>query len=399
MDKTITFNMSDLEKWTNQMSEAYEEREKKKYVWYKRIYSKKIKGSFLIKVLYAVRQDSEFFSNVTDWVPDYMVSNMLDYTSCDLEICNFIVGIHRSNTLLMAPDKVFELYKDDNYVSEIISRVKLDFKTRLANDRYFRPFEGDSREHYLYYPELRHLMVGWGILRNVNAHNIFSNADVRALYNGIVLKIMSVFSVVDYGVLENAYGLCRAAIEQYIVLAVLNRYPEGIESYLEFIKFKFYKSATDEYPEELYDLMNHNNIKSYYIHDYANYGWLDEIPVIRDFKNNMRYSFNTLVEFYKANFECENAEDLHILYKRCHGFTHGNTFTYRYPVIAYIEICKMLYYILRPLMDIVLNNNETLYVINGVNMKEVIDEDYKRIVELRERCTTEILETYYGKHS
>ena len=153
------------------------------------------------------------------------------------------------------------------------------------------------------------------------------------------------------------------------------------------------KISQDIYSDEFLALYNKIDTKQVTINDYLNYGWYDDIIEFLYMQKNVKYTFSSMFRLHEMKNTVFDSSLLETLYKRCHGFVHGNTIISKFPIICYIELSEMLYLCLVPLCKI-LNIKAK---VNSVDLIKELDDEYKNITNLKDKTLEINLDDFYNE--
>lgn len=81
----------------------------------------------------------------------------------------------------------------------------------------------------------------------------------------------------------------------------------------------------------------------------------------------------------------------------CHGYTHGNVNTSKYPLLHYFEISIMLYYVLSHTYKIICDQYSVQTYIEDVDIITKIDKDFEQVIAQYSQRNTEKFEAYYKR--
>ena len=311
--------------------------------------------------------------------------------SYDTEDPNYIVGSHSSRIALKSKEEISILYSDNKYVSLIKHDVFLSLEIRTYAGRLYRKENLILQNQLLYYPMMLKLFALMNIL-GTNINQIHDSV-LNGLFLNIWQKALGVFAMIDYGTLDNGYTMARGMIESYVTLITLYYFPNAKKKYNKFTEYKIDKLSQDIYSDEFLALYNKIDTKQVTINDYLNYGWYDDIIEFLYMQKNVRYTFSSMFRLHEMKNTVFDSSLLETLYKRCHGFVHGNAIISKFPIICYIELSEMLYLCLVPLCKILNIKAE----VNSVDLIKELDDEYKNITNLKEKTLEINLDDFYNE--
>lgn len=362
------------------------------------IFKNKINGSFLIKIKSAIFDKIEHdlpllysfdFNNVR------MITGM-DETP-EYDICKMIVGIHRHHSIFLSEQEIRNNQKDKEYQEQIVNEVIEKVRLRAFGSAFFRKRQLFLGDEFLYFAvpyELFVLCMRSAILMGTQA--------VNDNYRSIINSALSSLTLMENGFLSNAYPLCRGMIEKHLKTLILNKHPETRKNYELFRKFEIEQSCcSQKYPSEfleLYDKRAYPSSKSKV--DYLHYGWLD---AINDYtiKSSNRYSIYGIFEYL---IECATEEQrdvlehMKVLYKMCHGYTHGSAEYVKYPLLQYFEISAMIYYVITNVFVDIHRELKSEISPDDKELLNMLDRDFSILFEQYSNRSTDNFELYYSIH-
>lgn len=364
-------------------------------------FSGQIKGNFLIATKENVAQQlateiAKYYDlTLTD---EKLVSNGNE--AVDYDICRHITGIHRSNLIFETIDKRKKLEGSADYQKELVRKTINQVKLRGYGSTYFRQHPIMSGESFIFFPVPYCLFVlcirMLEILNTEKAHQMSCFSIITTIVN----KGLAALSLLEDNFLDNAYPICRGIIELYVQLLLLRNKPEAISLYDKFAKFDLEKSCISQtYSDEFNNLfLNRVNQISKNKVDFLHFGWVD---CISDYHQKVRctpYSINGIVTYLRSIYNQEDEtflNNLNVLFKMCHGYTHGSIGHSRYPILHYFEISMMLYGTLSHTYLMVCEALKQDTKINDIEIVSELNQAYALLEQQYSRRTTENFEYYY----
>lgn len=366
----------------------------------RRLFSGKIKGNFLTEMLHKiVAMLGEDILKCYDHqiTNEKMISTGLEHIEYD--ICRHIVGTHRANLIFLQENERLERERSEEYKSSLAKQVIQNIKLRQYGSAHFRSRPLLKGDDFIYYPLPYDLFVISAKIHEILASQ--RNANLWIIYYALANKALAALSLLEDNFLDSAYPLCRGIIELYVKLLLLIKYPEAREQYFKFSGYELDKSCcTQEYSEEFKDLFSKRKNKSCNNKvEYLHYGWVD---CISDYHAGgyRPYSTTGIISFLRDSCNEGQLQQIDIIegfYKMCHGYTHGNIYQSKYPLLHYFEISIMLYYTIGTTYNILCDNLGDSKDINDIDIIEKLENDYNLLYSQYLKRSTENFEMYYKK--
>lgn len=370
----------------------------------KKIFSGKIKQSFLIKVLSYIQKEIKYYGEIIKYYRfDFSVETIMkgDTTTIDYDICRHIVGCHRENMIFVPESERAALQNNQQYIDELARAVVNDISLRAYGDVYFRKQPLTAGDELIYFPTMYHLFVvsirGSQILQN---EKYFS--PVKPLFSEIFNKALSSMILIEAGFLDAAYNSCRSAIDNYINLLVLLKNPTSIEGFSKFLQYDILKENCGKgYTDEFIEVFENrkNKIENIMI-KFLQYGWVDSIDKYHILVKNRPYSFGGLMIYLKSISDDKAREEFDFLennHKKCHAYSHGTTIHSRYPLLNYFELSLMLSVTLIHTYKLLCKDANEDTDINGIDILAILDKEYKILRNKFENRSTQKFEEYYSQ--
>lgn len=364
------------------------------------LFKNKINGSFLIKIksevinkmstdllnYYRLRSDNQRVITGTDETLEY-------------DICRMIVGVHRHHSVFLSEQEIRENQRSKLYQEKIVDEVIEKIRIRLFGSVFFRRKQLIIGDEFLYFPVPYELFVIC-----VRSISLISENDFPFFneYSNILKNALSSLTLMENNLLSNAYPLCRTTIEQYLKILILKKHPENMKDYERFCNFEVEQSCcSQKYPDEFNKLYRNRTLYSSRKKvDYLHYGWLDTIKDY-DIKESNRYSIYGILDYLIADADDEQYDRLkHIkmLYKICHGYTHGSANYVRYPLLQYFEISIMIYYVIPYIFSDVMHTLSMEPTSEEKSLTDALERDFNILFEQYLKRSTENFDTYYSIH-
>lgn len=371
-----------------------------------RLFAGKIKANFLLtiksKVIKTIGNDMpkyfDFNSNMSK-----MVMGANDIATMNYEICKIIVGIHRSNMIFVDDNSRRAKETNDNYCNQLVEDVISHIKLRPYASAFFRKMPIIEGESFIYFPLPYDLFaISIQMNRLLSKHEATNKIDarVRNYFIQIANKCAAALSMLEDNFWDNAYPICRGIIELYLKFTTVLAYPNIIDKFFDFADYELSQSCCEqEYPEEFNHLFDDRISKHTNKINYLHFGWVDDIPNYHKIVKTNPYTMDGLLKFIAVT---SNDDDnplyahLEMLYKMCHGYTHGSVIGSKYPLLHYFEISSMLYYTIEHSYRILCNYLEESTNISDIDIIAKTDKDYCIMTEQYNNRSTENFEKYYS---
>lgn len=361
----------------------------------KRVFKRRIKGSFLIDIKDQVLKDLSF-DNLMKYY-DFRCSDERMITgigeAAEYDICRMIVGIHRSHSIFLSNDEIRKNERSRKYKQQLVSETIEKIKLRFYGSVYFRKNMLFSGEEFLYYPLPYELFVMSSKMSQMqmDGHAI----HCWQLYYGVIYNGISALFLLEGNLLGTAYPLCRGAIEIYLKLLLLNTQTEFYDWYEKFRMFEVEYSCSQAYSEEFNALFEKrvcrdSKAKANYLH----FDWVDFIEEYHKTVKKLPYSVYGILTFLKAKNEDRilELEQLEFFYKSCHAYTHGSIQTAIHLLLHYFEISIMLYHVIRGTFLLMYKEKGVEALVDGNDVISMIDRDFEVLHEQYIIRSTEMFE-------
>lgn len=367
----------------------------------KELFKDKINGSFLIKIksevlnkialelfnYYPLQFDNKIFMTGTDEAPEY-------------DICRIIVGVHRHHSIFLSQQEIRENQRNKVYQEQLVDEVIEKIRIRQFGSVFFRRKQLLLGDEFIYFPvpyELFVLCMRSIYLMSENAPSFFVE------YSDILNNALSSLTLMENNFLSNAYPLCRGMIEQYLKVLVLKKHPENYKDYARFCNFEIEQSCcSQKYPDEFIELFDQRKLSSTKSKvDYLHYGWLDNIESYNT-KSSNRYSIYGILDYLMDDADDEQyymLNHIKLLYKMCHGYTHGSAVHVRYPLLQYFEISIMLYHVITTVFHDIYDTLNIDFLDIDKAIIDILNRDFAVLQEQYSRRSTENFELYYSTDS
>ena len=366
----------------------------------KNLFKDKISGSFLIKIkskviekinidflkYYHIQFDNSGVLTGTNETPDY-------------DICRMIVGVHRHHSVFLSQQEISDNQKSVKYQEQLVDEVIEKIKLRELGSTFFRKKQLFLGDDFLYFPvpyELFVICMRSFFLLEGKTEPLFLE------YRNILTGALSALSLMENNFLSNAYPICRGMIEQYLKILIFKMNPESIRDYERFCNFEIDQSCcSQEYPDEFIKLYNNRILESSKNKvDYLHYGWLDNISDY-DTKNSNRYSIYGILDYLidvLDGAQSKKLDHIKILFKMCHGYTHGSICSVKYPLLQYFEISIMIYYVITSIFDDICNVSADGCTTENRMLVNMLNRDFDVLLKQYKNRTKDSFNLYYTIH-
>ena len=366
----------------------------------KRIFGRYIKGTFLIKMKYLVIQKFPDFFKYYDMRID-MVKLMVGNELFEFDLCRTIVGCHSCNIIFLSDNERVALERDRDYQNRLADNVIENIKLRGYGSVFFRKEPIMQGELFLSHNVPYNMFVLAIRMNQILRESPQNNSKYQFLYNSISNKALACLSLLEDNFLDNCYPICRAIIELYLKLLLFKDYPDLVDEHYKFNEFELHQTCVEQqYPEEFNELFqNRIDTSCKKKIDYLHYGWLDKIPNYHDVVRKQPYSINGILNFLRAtHVDSETLFDkIEFFYKMCHGYTHGNIGTAKYPLLHYFEISIIMQITVLHSYIMLCEENGGHQNINGIDVVAKAERDFIPLNEQYQKKSTELFEAHYKR--
>ena len=363
----------------------------------KELFKDDIRGPFLIDVKYRVIAaiGEKFFT-----LYDFNLSKeriITGYTQIpEYDICNHIVGVHRSNTIFFTSEEKNKIQKNETYKIKLTQQVAEQILLRRYGSVYFRHNAVTLGERFIYYPVPYKLFV---LCMRMNQIINEKGAKTESVFyfEKIINKAMSTLVLLEDNFLGTAYLPCRTVIELYVKLFVMRIYPELFGENDKLSYFETIQSCCSQvFPDEFNELFaNRTNKNERNKIEYLHYGFVDKIPNYHDIVTQKPYTFMGVLNYIKTICEDEMLDMLDMmerLYKMCHVYVHGNVIESHYPLLHYFEISLMLGCVIPSVYEMCCEDYEEAKDVLDIDILDEFKADFTLLVEQYKKRSTENFE-------
>ena len=364
----------------------------------KKIFGDEIKTSFLIKILNKVVEKHmdiiKYYKNALNFNLEEAIQGAND--DMDYDICRHIVGHHSFNMLFLPESEKGSLQENNKYIEKLCDSVYANIKLREFGSSFYRNKSLFTGDRFLFFPIGHDLFVVTAYLFcQLNENEILKKSELAGFMLSMVNECFSVLTLIEGGLLLQAYPQARNLIELYFKYEVLFDKPKGLEEYYKFCDYEILYTSNNGFCEEFKKKYDKHK-KECSITDYLHYGWIDSIIEFGYLEDDKKYSIPGLYNYLKMKYKDNKTfDELKKLHNMCHTFSHGSTITKAYPLESFFEIVPILYYIVRSILIDVCNIIKENPMINDINIKEKLDNDWDEFVKKSNKLTMEDVKKYY----
>lgn len=370
----------------------------------KEVFRDRIKINFLLKVTDIIRYKIGVeilkyydmrFDNTT------LISGAVQ--APDYDICRMVIGAHRSHSIFLTKEQISANEKKDSYKNMIADEVLEKIRIRQYASVFFSSRSlNTNNDEFLYFPVPYELFA-----LSVYSDDIQKDIEddgIAGICASILTNVASALILLENGLTNNAYPLCRAVIEGYVKFLMLKDHPEAIEAYNALWDCEVDHSfcRNEDYSNAFFEMYNNRKDKTAKVKsDYLHYGWVDSINGYKHSKNNKDKPYSlyevvdNIINNSKNDRQNEELERLIGFYKGCHGYSHGSAVFHTYQLVPYFEISLMLYYPMKSLFEYLCNETKADKRINGQDVISMLERDICILQKQFEERSVEKLDLYY----
>lgn len=312
----------------------------------KDMFRDEIRGSFLIDIKSRVET---FIAPVMMQLYDFNFNEEKMITGADncieYEVCKAVIGVHHANTVFLTKEERSSKEKNPEYKEQLTKQVAENILLRRYGAALFRRIPVIQGERYIYYPVPYLLFV---LCTRINELLIQHGTLSESTYwfSLIMNKSLAALTLLEDCFLDSAYLPCRTVIEMYVKLLLFRKHPNLFAESAKFAAYDLDKTCcSQKYSEEFNDMFLERKCAKASKLDYLHYGFVDAIADYHNIIKQTPYSINGIIQYLSYYADTETAamlEQLKRLYTMCHGYTHGNVVTAKYPLLHYFEISLIL---------------------------------------------------------
>lgn len=215
---------------------------------------------------------------------------------------------------------------------------------------------------------------------------------------------MAALSLLEDNFLDCAYMPCRTVIEMYVKLMFLRRQEGLFALSAQFAAFDIDKSCcSQEYSDEFNALYaQRKNRSATNKIEFLHYGFVDVVDDYHEIEKKQPYSVGGIIRYLISKSDEETSvffKELEVLYKMCHGYTHGNVVKTVYPHLHYFEISLILGGIVPKVFKMLCDDYGIEATLNDIDILEKFNEDYALLQEQYSKRSTENFELELAKRT
>lgn len=369
----------------------------------KKLFRGKINGSFLINIKSNVKQmlGQDLFTYYNFSITNEKIV-AAEADSVDYDICNHIVGIHRTNMIFLSKEERLRLENDDSYKRELANKVVSHIKLRKYGSVYFRKRPLLMGDNFIYFSLPYDLFVMCMKIHEMLKQNSDRDQKLRADYRFFTNKALAALCLLEDNFVDSAYPVCRTLVEMYMKFCLIWSDNNLIEKYRQFANFEIEQSCCSQrYSVEFNELFENRLAQSSKNKkDYLHYGWVDYVADYHNIVKNKPYTINGLFNYVKHFTEGNFLMDvLQSLYKMCHGYAHGNVHPSLYILLHYFEVSIMLYVTISGVYGKICDELNVKGDINGIDIITEAEHDFEQLFKQDSEKSEENFELYYDGFS
>lgn len=369
----------------------------------KKMFENQIHGNFLIKILSKLFDEVPGFSSMViqtfNAVPDNPFLQSTNLEVPDFEICKYIVGAHKFNTLFKTNKELNDLEDNSEYINQLKKDVVCNIKLREYSGVFYRSKQIISGDRFGFF----NLIVDFFTITIYALLNINSNVlDLSDnLYSSLFNRSLAVLSLIDDNLIDDAYPSCRGMIEIYFKLLVLKCCPNIKSTFEKFINYGVNNNiCLQGWGKEFEkDFSNRKFKRCNSKGDYIQYGWVDAITDYDFSRKSYPYALSSVGNYLQINFSqiSNDIERLMNMYKFCNNYSHGNLARCCYQINDYFNSTFILTNILPYAFELFCSSHCLNPIINDIDILDKIKHDIQIFYEAYEKRTTENFEMYYQR--
>lgn len=358
-----------------------------------------IKGNFLIKILEKIRLNYldvyKYYENPLNVNIENILQGMDD--KIDYDVCCHIVGVHKSNTMFLSDEQKIKLQNDLNYQNKLCKQVYEHIQLRPYGSSFFRNKQFIIGDKFLYLTMGYDMFVVSIYISSLLSDNFFSENKFVDFYLAMIREALSILTLMENGLPIESFPHCRNLIELYFKYEIIFKHPNAIDEYKKFSLYEVEYANTGTFNDEF--VKKHN--ESIYsdkkdIINYLHFGWIDKIFDMNYLGKERQYSITGLFNY--LNMLDKNNSDLAFLrdaHNRCHMHSHGSIVRNKFPLVAYFELAKVLYIILKSILVDLCECLNKKPIIKDIDIRKKIENDYKNFSDKLKQVNRNNLENYY----
>ena len=392
--------LEDLNKSMNDLQVQVDKINKANMKALRNIFKEEIKETFLIKIYNTIKKEHpdiiDYYANAFNLNVEGILQGAGD--RIDYDLCCHIVGIHKSNILFLSEEERGRLQKSSEYCKKLCNQVYEHVRLRGFGSSFFRNKTLVTGDRFLYFTMGYDMFVVSTYILFVLCDGKYNDNKYYGFYSAIISEAISILTLVENGLLMQAFPQCRNLIELYFKYETLFKFPEAIDEYDTFCQYEINYGSLGKFDEEFQKKYKKiKDFESINIIDYLHYGWIDSVFEFNYLGKDKKYSivglYNYLIWKNKNNADFPVLKDAH---NKCHMFSHGSTISKAYPIQSYFELIQVLYIVLRAILIDICNMKKSDAIINEINIRTKIENDMKELSAKAKLLTVENVKKYYS---
>ena len=363
----------------------------------KDLFSGQITQNFMLSVMYRMIDrypelpKSKHLPNPND--PKAILSGRMP--NLFFNLCEHIVGVHRSKIIFLSDRERSRLEDDNQYVQELMDDVLKQIQLRYITGIFIREGGVINGDRFILFPIPYYITVVTFKLMEIAAYT----KEMPAVYYDIANKSLAALSLLQDNLLDCAYTNCRIIIEDYMRATIFKNCKAAKEEFYSFSEYELEQCLgyrfNDEFQEKYKNRINKSERNQI---DYLHYGWVDTIPGYHDVVDRHPYSFGGIKNFIVEKFVGidKNQYDLLDYYHTmCNGYIHGSVLKSKYPLLHYFEICSILANVTVNAYSAACKEIGMDTKIDGIDIIAEINKHYKILKEAESKKNTTNFDNYY----
>lgn len=368
----------------------------------RKLFADKVKFSFLWKMMgRTIEALGTDFLTLFDYsiAPERIISG--DTPAAQYEICKTIIGIHHSNSIFLSDEQIAKNEQDEEYQQALLKEVTLHLAFRGDSAEYFKKKQfwigGDE---FIFFPVPYKLFVlCTNAIHTLNSFGKANDDALKAFYDKLFNKALAALTLLEGNFFDSAYPICRAVMELYVKLLMVELYPGLLDKYSEYARIEIETACCGRRYSESFNREYDNRknkgdkVKANYLH----FGWVDLLDDYHEIVPHSPYSMNGLLNYLEKKQQINlDYDGLRFLYKNCHAYVHGTVGITGYPLLHYFEISIMLGMIIPHSYNQMFQHiqNRDNLLLNGT-FESSLRKNITQLIEQYTSRNTERFELYY----
>ena len=367
------------------------------------LFENKIKFSFLWRIMGLTMQAlGNDFLSLFDYsvTPEQLISG--DVPTAQYEICQTIIGIHQSKSVFLNDDEIAKNEQNEEYQKACLKEVTLHLAFRKFSAVYYKKKQfWSSGDEFIFFPVPYKLYaLCTSALHILHSFSNVGSDTLKSFYDKLFNKALAALTLLEGNFFDSAYPICRAIMELYLKLLMIELYPELLEKYDEYARIEIATACCGrKYPEsfnkefESQKKQYGERVKANFLH----FGWVDLLDDYHTLVKQSPYSIHGLLQYLEKKQRIVlDFDGFRFFYKNCHAYTHGTVGTTSYPLLHYFEISIMLALVIPHAysqMFMHLKNGDN--ILSNNEFRSTLEQNIAQLAEQYSKRTTEMFEKYY----